>query len=371
MRLSVNWIRIILLVKKEFTVFFCTRMSVVMLVVPLVLQALLFGYVATFDLNHTPYAVLDCSHGQLGEDFLRHIDSTKAFYRIKNLNSPEELAATIESGEAMVAIVLEQNMDKKLLGGEKALVQVITDGRFPLSSGLALRYISNIAAAYNQQMSGVSPALTVETQTLYNANQISMWSLCPGYIAVLALIEIMQTTARVVAGEKDKGTYEQLLMTPLSALEILIGKAVTVFITGTVYANIGLAIYYFWFCIPFAGSYWLLLATVIVFNISIVGIALFVCMLAETLDHAYVYVFICIIPLMALSGLITPIENMPQWLKYITYANPMRYAVEAFRCIMLEGAGAGILFRHYWLPLSAMAVVTLPLTYYRLERSMK
>ncbi len=371
MDLSVNWTRIIILIKKEFTVVFSTRTSVVMLVAPLLVQALLFGYVANFDLDHTPYAVLDCNHGKLGEDFLRHIDSTKAFQRVKNLNGPEELAATIESGESMVAIVLEQNMDKKLLGGENASVQIITDGRFPLSSGLALRYISNIAAAYNQEMSGTSPVLTVETQTLYNANQISMWSLCPGYIAILALMEIMQSTARVVAGEKEKGTYEQLLMTPLSVMELLIGKAVTVFITGTVYANIGLAIYYFWFCIPFAGSYWLLLATVIIFNLSIVGTAFSICITAKNLDHAYIYVFLCVIQFLSLSGLITPIENMPQWLQYITYINPVRYAVEAFRCIMLEGTGAGILFRHYWLPLFAIAAATLPLTYYRLKRSMK
>ena len=182
----------------------------------------------------------------------------------------------------------------------------------------------------------------------------------PSLIPMLALTQVLILAGLSVARERENGTFDQLLVTPLTPPEILIGKAVPPILIGLVQATLMLCIAVFWFKIQLVGSLAALYLTIFIFLVSCVGLGLSISAVAKNMQQVMVYCFLFLIPMILLSGLATPVRNMPQVLQYVTYINPMRFAIEAIRRIYLEGAGIPVIAYTY-LPMLAVAAVTLPL----------
>jgi ABC-2 type transport system permease protein len=202
--------------------------------------------------------------------------------------------------------------------------------------------------------------VSVERRAWFNPNLQSRWNLMPALIAALSLIQTLLVAALSVAREREQGTFDQLLVTPLTPMQILIGKALPAILVGLVQSTIILLIIRFWFQIPMNGSPWLLYLGLLAFNTAVVGIGLSVSALSVSMQQAMLYTFLLIMPMMLLSGLLTPVRNMPEALQIATWINPLRFGSDLVRRGYLEGAGLREVAIDF-VPMLAIAVLTLPL----------
>lgn len=347
------------LIRKELRAILKDPSSRALLFAPALMQALLFGYGATYDLTHAPYAVLDQSRSAASTEIIARLEGTGVFQRIATLDNSSQIAGQIESGDALLVLQFQPDFAAKLSGGAEAPVQVILDGRNSSTAGLASAYVSSIIAAYNADQ-GAVPPLTIVSRAWFNPNFESRWNLMPALIASLSMLQTLMLAALSVAREREQGTFDQLQVTPLTPTQILIGKALPSILVGLLQSTIIYLIIRYWFGIPMNGQVWLMYLGLITFTTAAVGLGLSISAVALTMQQAMLYTFILIMPLMLLSGLLTPVRNMPEILQWITYANPLRFGIDLVRRVYLEGAG----FRDVsfdFVPLLAIAAVTLPL----------
>ncbi len=347
--------------RKEFLALFKDPANRVTLIIPAFLQALLFGYAASYDLTNVPYAVLDQSRSAASVELVSRLDGTGVFKRTATLHSPVQIADVVDSGKALMVLSIPADFESRLNSGKEAPLQMILDGRNSSTAGQAAAYMGNIVSAYNQERSGMRPPVVLETRAWYNPNLESRWAMMPALIAGLSMIQTLLIAALSVAREREQGTFDQLLVTPFTPMQILFGKAIPAIFIGLMQSTIIFLIIRFWFQIPMAGSLWLLYGGLLMFTVASVGIGLSVSALALNMQQAMLYTFVLVMPLMLLSGLMTSVKNMPDWLQTATYANPMRFGVEIVRRVYLEGAGFADVAADF-IPLIVIAALTLPLT---------
>ena len=356
-------LRILNLMQKEFKVIFNDPANRIILFVPVFVQSLLFGYAATFDLNDVPYVVIDQSQSALSQDLLAHLDSTGIFHRVATLQNADQIAAVIDRQDALLAIQIPADFERLLVNGQNSPIQVILDARNSSTAGMAAQYLSSVVGQFNQDWrvahGGSAMAIQIETRAWYNPNLESRWNIIPALIASLAFLQTLMMTALSVAREREQGTFDMLMVTPMSPYEIMVGKALAPVLIGVAQSIIVLLISIFWFHIPFAGSVLTLLIGLLIFTISSVGIGLAISALSANMQQAMLYSFVLLMPLMLLSGLMTPVKNMPTVLQWITYANPLRFAMDFVRRVYLEGASFALVAPDL-VPMLLVAAITLP-----------
>lgn len=352
-------IRLLALIRKEMLAILKDPSSRALLFAPALMQALLFGYGATYDLTNAPVAVLDQSRSAPSREILARIEGTGVLRRIATLESSDQIAAQIDSGAALMVITFPPDFAARLAAGTEAPMQVILDGRNSATAGAAGGQIAAIVARYNADL-GHAPPVEVVRRAWFNPNYESRWNLMPAMIASLSMLQTLMLAALSVAREREQGTFDQLLVTPLSPLQILIGKALPSIFIGLVQSTIIFLIILFWFRIPIAGSVGLLYLGLLTFTTASVGIGLSISAVSLSMQQAMLYTFMLIMPLMLLSGLLTPVGNMPEVLQWATYANPLRFGIDTVRRVYLEGASFADIAPNF-LPLLAVAAVTLPL----------
>ena len=351
--------QIAFLVRKEMLALLKDPGSRALLVGPAFAQALLFGYGATYDLTHVPYVVVEQSGGAAAGELLARLDGTGVFERVATLHSTSAIAAHIDDGSALLALAIPADFEARLAAGREAPLQLILDGRNSSTAGAAAAYVGAIVAGYNQSR-GQVPAVTIERRAWYNPNLESRWTLMPALIGALSMLQTLLLAALSVAREREQGTFDQLLVTPLTPMQILVGKALPAIFIGIVQSTIIFLIILFWFRIPFNGSIWLLYLGLFAFTGASVGVGLSISAVSASMQQAMLYTFMILMPLMLLSGLITPARNMPEILQYATYVNPLRFGIEIVRRVYLEGAGFADVAPDF-IPLLVVAAVTLPL----------
>lgn len=228
-----------------------------------------------------------------------------------------------------------------------------------MTSAAASGYIGRIADAYNARLTGSEPLVSLKTYAWFNPNLITRWNFLPGLAGLLSLIQVMMLSGLSVAREREKGTFDQLLVTPLSPAIILLGKAAPPFIIGLIQSGLVLCICRFWFGIPMAGSFLPIFVSLVIFILSCVGIGLSVSAISGSMQQVMVYCFVLLMPMVLLSGLATPVRNMPRPLQLLTYVNPLRFVLECVRRVYLEGCGVGDIAWNF-VPMLCVAAVTLP-----------
>lgn len=351
--------QVVSLCRKELLALFKDPANRTILFAPALIQALLFGYGATYDLTHVPYAVVDQSRSVASTGFLARLDGTGVFRRTATLTSNTQISDLIDSGEILLAISIPPDFERQLRTGAPAPIQIILDGRNSTTAGSAAAQIGTIVADYGRARGAGAP-VTIEQRAWYNPNLESRWTMMPALIATLSLMQTLLLAALSVAREREQGTFDQLLVTPLTPMQILIGKAVPSILVGLIQSTIILLIILFWFQIPMNGSYWLLSLGLVSFTVAGVGVGLSISAFSLNMQQAMLYSFLAIMPLILLSGMLTPVHNMPEILQVATYANPMRFGIDLVRRVYLEGAEfADVAFD--FVPLIAVSAVTLPL----------
>jgi len=357
-------LRIIALTRKELLAILKDPRSRFSLFIPPILQCLIYGYVATYDLNDVPYAVLDQDRSAASQELLAGLDGSRVFRRVANLQHAADIKNMINQRRVVLVVQIDQDFERRLLSGAQANVQVIADGRNSNTAGTAMGYISTIVESFNAnwrtEHNQGDPPIRLSTRAWYNPNLETRWHMIPALIGTLTLLQTLLLTGLSVAREREQGTFDQLLVTPLRPSEIMVGKALPSMFVGIMQATLVLLVAQLWFRIPFAGSFFTLYAGMSLFVLAAIGMGLLLSSMAATMQQAMLFSFLLIMPFSLLSGLTTPISSMPESLQYLTYINPLRYAINIAHRVYLEGAGLRLLLPELW-PLAVIAAVTLPI----------
>ena len=350
------------LLRKELLTTLKDRTSRMILVGPLILYVILFGYVATFNLDYAPYALLDMSKTKQSAQLVRAVDESAVFDRVLTLENTAQIAPAIDSGKALVVLVIGQDYAQRLLEGRPAQVQVIIDGRNSTTAQLAAGYLSIIAG----NVSGTGMVFE-SIRYLYNPNNLTQWFIMPALIMMLSMLQIMVLSALSVAREREMGTFEQLLVTPFTTGELLVSKALVPILIGIFQGTLIFLIAVFWFDVPLVGSIAKIYAVMTIFVLAVVGLGLAISAYSKTMQQGLLIAFVALVPMVLLSGLFSPVDNMPDWIQAITWADPLRFALLSVRRIYLADA-SWIHIAKTMIPTAAVAAVSLPLAYHYFKK---
>ncbi len=360
MRLTLQ--RVVALSIKELLALLRDAASRAVLIGPPIIQLLVFGYAATFDLSHVPFVVYNQDQGQLSQDFIARFAGSPSFELLRPVHSQRALRRAIDDKTALMAMDIGPDFTSHLERGKTAHVQIILDGRDSNTAGLAIGYAQSIVAAFNESQAaehhGIPPPAVLVDRAWFNPNLDSHWFIIPGICGILTLLESMLAAGLSVAREREMGTFDQLLVTPMSPTEILLGKALPGFLIGAVEGSLIILVAILWFHVPFTGSFLALFAGMFCFLLATVGIGLMLSSLAMTQQQGLLGVFLFMVPAIVLSGFATPIANMPSVVQYITLLDPLRYFLIVLRATFLEGAGVSLLWAQYW-PLVVLGIASL------------
>lgn len=332
------------------------------LIGPPLIQLVVFGYAASFDLNRVPIAVLNHDQSAPSRVLVARFLGAPTFRLVAALRSEHEINALIDSRQVQMALVIDRHFSRDLLTGRSAPVQLIVDGRNSNTALIALGYATTIVSDFSLSWAaahggGAPPAVLVE-RALYNPTLDSHWFFIPGIVALLTQVVTLLVVSLSVARERENGTFDQLLVTPMRPFQILLGKGLPGVLVGCFEASVTIVAAVWWFDVPLRGSLPTLYAGLLLFTVAVTGIGLMISALSLTQQQALLGAFLFMVPSIILSGFATPIANMPQWVQDLTLINPMRYFLVIVRGVFLEGADFTSLASQYW-PMAGIGVVSL------------
>ncbi len=365
--------RIWALIIKEFLALLKHKASRVVLIGPPFIQLLVFGYAATFDVNQIPYAVFNEDSGSVARTMLGYFEGSPTFHQTALISHESQIAPLLDTQQVLLVLHVAPRFSRDILGHQSGQLQVILDGRNSNTAAIALNDVSALINQFNQDWMrqpgwSISPAIP-EIRAWYNPNLISRWFIVPGIVALLTLVVTLLVTGLSVAREREMGTLDQLLVSPLRPLEILMGKALPGFFIGLLEAGLISLLVVVWFHVPFTGSLPALVLGVVLFLWAAIGIGLMISSLASTQQQGLLGVFLFLVPAVILSGFSTPIANMPEPVQWLTFLNPMRYFLVIVRGVFLEGDGVSLLWPQYW-PLALLALASMSTAHWRFRTHM-
>jgi ABC-2 type transport system permease protein len=367
------WTRLFALVVKELLVVLRDPRSRLIIVVPPLVQLVVFAFAATLEVKNIDIVVLNRDEGRAALELVQRIEGSPAFRSVKPVHDPQELREAIDRQRALVAIQIGPSFSRDLAGARPAHVEVLLDGRRSNAAQIVDTYVGEIVDSYiadeNERAHRTPNGVRVVTRNWFNPNLTSQWATVPGLIAIIALLIGLIVTALSVARERELGTFDQLMVTPLRTHEILLGKMLPPLLIGLVLITLYVAATKLIFGVPLRGSLLLLYGSALFFLAAVVGIGLFISSLASTQQQAILGAFLFLAPAVLLSGFATPIDNMPPWLQIVTLFNPLRHFMVVTRGIFLKGMTLPEVAKNTF-PLALIAMVTLLLAAWLFRRRM-
>ena len=348
---------------KEFIQVFRDKRTRFVLIAPPIIQMLVFGYAATFEIHHVPTVVLDLDHSQESRELISRFTSSPYFDVQRQLTDYRQLGDLIDQGKATVGLEINAGFAQNLRKGQTAPLQVIVDATNSNTALIASGYVTQIAVGFSQdyqqdriyrispQMIEAIPSVQLAQRPWYNPDLRSRWFFVPGIIGSLTLVLVVTLTAFAVVREREIGTLEQIMVTPIHPAEFILGKTLPFFLIGLFDVSLIGTVGTLWFQVPFRGQILVLLAGAILFLLCMLGVGLLISTVSSTQQQAMVTSFFFIMPAITFSGFGFPISTMPQWLQYLTYLSPLRYFLVVLRGTYLKGVGMEIL----WPQMAAMA----------------
>ncbi len=354
------WTHLKALIIKELLAVLKDKKSRLVLIAPPLIQLIVFGYAATYDLNHIRYAVLNEDRGAASRELLARFEHSETFDCIAQLDGDAQIAPEIDNKRVLLILRIPSDFSRKLALGQSASLQANVDGRNSNTAMLILNDVQSVVSSFNtswmnEHGGGTLPA-RLAVRSWYNPNLVSRWFIVPGIVGLLTLLVTLLITALSVAREREAGTFDQLLVTPLHPSEILLGKALPAVIIGLMEATVIILIIVFWFKVPLLGSLLALYIGLLLFLLSSIGVGLMISSLAVTQQQGLLGAFLFFVPAIILSGFSTPIANMPALLQKLTLINPLRYFLVILRGVFLEGASVGLLWPQFW-PMALIGVI--------------
>ena len=332
-----------------------------------VLQLIIYGYAISTTVSHITTAVYDASRTPQSRALVLSMQASRYFDVNYYVSSFDEIDGLIDSGRATVAIVIPQDFARKLASGRTAVVQAIVDGSDPNTATTAMGYLAAIVRQYSRdvliQRFGRIPQAGVNARirVWYNPTLESRNFMVPGIIAFVLLQITMNLTALSIVREKERGTIEQLIVTPIRRWELIVGKALPYVGVGYLDVFLVLLVGTQMFKVPIQGSVLLLLALSGIFLLSALGLGLFISTIAKNQQQAGVAIPFVMMPNFLLSGFFFPIENMPRFIQVVTYFIPLRYYLAIIRAIFLKGTGLSLLWPQV-IPMTLLGILILSLS---------
>ncbi len=355
------WHRIAFLIRKEFLAVLRDKRSRLVLVGPPLFQLFIFSLAATLDVKNVAVVILDKDGGPAAIELEQRIAGAPNFTDIRVVHSEAALTRAIDRQDAIAAIHIDRRFSRDVLAGRPARVQIILDGRRSNAAQIVLGYLQTILGDLSDEIAaerGVPRPVVTIARNWFNPNLIYSWFTVPGLVAILTMLIAFMVTALSVARERELGTFDQLLVSPLSPFEILVGKMLPATVIGIAEGSFMLVMAITVFAIPLTGHVLLLYFALFVFVLSVVGLGLFVSSLAMTQQQAILGGFVVLSPAVLLSGFATPVENMPQWLQTLTVANPLRHMIVISRGVFLKDMPFEAMVSSLW-PMAITGLVTL------------
>lgn len=356
------WNRIIALLIKELLANLKDQKVRYALILPPIIQLFIFAWAATLDVKNVPIGILNRDNGEKAFELVQRFHGSRMFPHIVYLHSVDEIAPFMDNQNGVMVISIDEQFSRNLDAQKQADIQLILDGRKSNTAQIVAGYTAQIIDQYNRD---VARLLRVKLQATdlfvrnwYNPNLLYYWYNVPSLVAILTMLLGLIITSLSVAREREMGTFDQLLVSPITPIEIVIGKIVPAIIISLTEVTVIILSGIFIFQIPFTGHMLLLYASLFVFVCSIVGVGLFISSLCSTQQQAILGTFCFMSPSVLLSGFATPIENMPEWFQYLTLANPLRYMLVISRGLFLKEMPLGIVLSNVW-PMAIIAFCTL------------
>jgi len=375
------WARLIQMLIKEFIQVFRDKRTRLVLFVPPMIQMLVFGYAATYEIRNVSIAILDLDNTVASRELISRFTSSPYFRVTAWLANDKELTHAIDEGDATLAIQIHAGFAEKLGKGQTAPIQVVLDGTNSNTALIALGYVNQIADRFGRErlegrlarvqpfIAEQLPRIELEKRPWYNVDLRSRWFFVPGVIGNITTIIVISLVSFAVVREREIGTLEQVMVTPIRRFEFILGKTVPFFLIGLLEMTLIATVGTLWFQVPFRGSIWVLLLGTSLFLLSTLGTGLLISTVSSTQQQAMVSTFFFLMPAMTFSGFGYPIKAMPIWMQYLTYLDPLRYFMELLRGVYLKGVGVEVL----WPQMAAMAgfgVLLLLLSVLRFHKSL-
>jgi ABC-2 type transport system permease protein len=337
------------------------------LIAPPIVQMVIFGYAATLEVKHVPLAVLDLDNTQESRDLVSRFSASRYFGIARYASKRDELREGIDRGDFLMALEIDSGFAQRLRSGRGATVQVLVDASNSNTALIALGYLSQIGAQFSRdyqtdrirrtapQLASFVPRVELEARPWFNEGLDSHWFFVPGVIGNLMLLMVMMVTAFAVVREREIGTLEQVMVTPIRRWEFIVGKTAPFFLVGCFEATVVALIGSLLFGVPFRGHVPVLAAGVITFLLAALGLGLFISTISATQQRAMIVAFFFILPAITLSGFGTPVSSMPAFFQKISYIDPLTHVIIVLRGVYLKGVGFGVL----WPEMAAMAAFAL------------
>lgn len=365
--------RILALIRKEFLSIWKDPRSRMLIVAPPLMQLLIFAHAATMEIRNIDMAVLDRSQTLQSRDLISEFQHSKWFRKIVIVENENQVEEMIRSRKVQLALSINTDFAKKLKQNQSTNLQVILDGRQTNTASIESGYVSSIVAQYEAehfpQRLKNTPMINLEIRNWFNPNLIFLWYTVISLITILATTIALVLTALSVAREREMGTFDQLIVSPLSAFEILVGKTVPPLIIALIMSTLMSLFAINFFKVPFTGSILLFYISMTIYLLSILGIGLFFSSLCKTQQQAILAAFTFQMPAILLSGYISPVEDMPMFLQHLTLLNPIRFFLVIMKGLFLKNMPAEYIFQNL-VPLVFISILTLSAAGWMFKRNL-
>ncbi|MFC2049507.1 ABC transporter permease [Chlamydiota bacterium] len=354
--------RIISLIRKELLSVLRDPKTRLSLLMPPLIQLFIFTFAATLDVKNVRIGVLNRDNGKQAFELVQRFVGAPTFKQIVYLQAVEEIGPFMDRQKGVMVLSIDEQFSRNLEAGKFADVQLILDGRKSNTTQIVAGYANTIIGQFSEEFSALIGVKQQNARLVprnwFNPNLLYYWYNNPSLVTTLSMLTCLVVTSISVAREKELGTFDQILVSPLSPLEILIGKIVPGVIVGMLEGLLMLCVGVFIFQVPFTGSFSLFVFSLFIFICSIGGVGLFVSSLAVTQQQAMLGTFVIMVPSVLLSGFATPVENMPTWLQPVSSLIPMKYMLVISKGIFLKNMSAKIVLNNVW-PMAVIALFTL------------
>jgi ABC-2 type transport system permease protein len=353
--------RIYALIIKEFLAVLKDPKIRITILLPPVLQLFIFTQAATLDVRNVPVGILNRDSGEKSFELTERFQGTPFFSRIAYLKSEEEIKPFLDEQKGVMVISFDETFSRNLDQKKPSTVQLLLDGRKSNTAQILLEYVSTIIEQYNENISAEAKIKQENTKIFprfwFNSNLLFTWYNIPCLVATLSMITCLVVVTQSICREKELGTFDQLLVSPLLPLDIVIGKIVPGILIGmfegTCLLIAGLLVYQ----IPFTGSILLFFLAQFFFVAAISGVGLFISALSSTQQQGMLGTFFFVVPSILLSGFATPVENMPVWLQPVSDFMPLKYMLIVSKGLFLKAMPFHIVFSNVW-PMALIAFFT-------------
>ena len=380
------FVRIKHLIIKEFIQSFRDKRLLFIIFIAPIIQLVLFGFAITTDIKDVPTIIMDLDRTAESRSFISKIENGGNFQIDYYINDEKEIVSMLDSGKAELAVKIYPGFEKSLKKGNTAAIQVIIDGSNSNTAAMILNHMSQISANYSmsilieridhfEKLSGkkISRSLDFfsnEIRIWYNPSLKSRISNIPGVLAFILLVLTVILTSVSIVKERERGTIEQLIVSPLKPVELILGKTIPFAIIGFIDVLIVISLTFSLFKIPLNGNLPLLFFSLLLYLFNTLGVGLFISTVSKTQQQAMMTSFFFTMPAVMLSGFVFPIENMPKVIQYLTYINPVKYFLVIVNGIFLKGTGFSILWPNM-LALGAIGFIILFISVIRFKKRLE